>query len=152
MTDPLVFPSTTPRHALPMLFAGQAQKEVTVNAVSALADILFHPAIEGEAGAPPDAPAEGECWLVGAPASGLFEGREGFLAGFQASSWVFVEPRDGMRVFDRSTGQVVPYIGGWRRGAAPSSPQGGTTVDTEARAAIDALIHFLQQTGALSAP
>jgi hypothetical protein len=151
MSDPLAFPSTTPRHALPMLFAGQAQKEVTVNGACALTDILLHAAIEGEIAAAPAAPAEGECWLVGAPASGLFAGREGCLAGFQAGTWIFASPSDGMCVFDRSTGQSVLYIGGWRREPAPSAPTGGTTVDVEARAAIEALILVLRQTSVLPA-
>lgn len=151
MTDLLAFPSTTPRHALPMLFAGQAQKEATVNRACALADILLHPAVEGETATPPETPIDGQCWLVGAPASGMFEGREGCIAGFQAGTWIFAAPTEGMRVFDRSTGQLLPYIGGWRREAPPSSPAGGSVVDTEARAAIDALISFLRRTGALPA-
>jgi hypothetical protein len=151
MTDPLAFNSTTPRHELPMLFAGQSQKEATVNGVCAIADVLLHPAVEGEAGTPPDAPAEGQCWLVGTGASGAFEGRDGCLAGFQAGSWIFAPPIDGMRVFDRSTGQSIPYIGEWRREEAPPAPSGGTTVDLEARTAIVALIQHLRRTGALPA-
>jgi hypothetical protein len=132
-----------------MLFAGQAQKEATVNRACALTDLLLHPAVEGEASAPPDPPVEGQCWIVGSPASGAFEGRDGCVAGFAAGSWIFVTPTDGMRVFDRSTGQSVPYIGGWRRETAPVSPRGGSTIDLEARAAIDALIEHLQRTGDL---
>ena len=39
MTDPLIFPSATPRYSLPQLFAGQAQKEATVNAAHTLKNI-----------------------------------------------------------------------------------------------------------------
>jgi len=73
------------------------------------------------------------------------------VAGFQAGTWVFAAPRDGMRLLDRSTGQVVPFIGAWRREAAPSAAMGGVTVDAEARAAIDALILALRRTGVLPA-
>jgi hypothetical protein len=119
--------------------------------VCALTDVLLHPAVEGEAAAPPAAPAEGECWLVAAPASGAFAGREGCVAGFQAGTWVFAAPRDGMRLLDRSTGQSIPYIGAWRREAAPAGPDGGAIVDIEARAAIESLILVLQQIGVLPA-
>ncbi len=151
MTDPLVFPSTTPRHGLPMLFAGQSQKEVSVNGAHVLADMLLHPAIEGEAAAPPAAPTDGECWLVGAPATGAFAGQEEALASFQAGSWLFARPRDGMRIFERTTGRFVLYADGWRRAAAPPEPTGGTTVDQEARDTIATLIAALRSQGLFAA-
>ena len=151
MSDPLVFPSATPRHALPMLFAGQAQKEVTVNRTFALTDVLLHAAVEAETTEPPEAPVEGQCWLVGAPASGGFEGRDGFIAGYQSGAWIFASPTDGMRVFDRSSGQSLLYVGGWRREAAISTPAGGATVDVEARGTINTLIQILQRSGILPA-
>ncbi|MFA9200662.1 MAG: DUF2793 domain-containing protein [Cypionkella sp.] len=149
MSDPLTFPSTTPRHALPLLFAGQAQKELFVNAALALCDVLLAPAVEGETSAPPASPAEGACWLVGPAASGDFAGREGQLACRQAGQWLFVPPRDGMRVLDRPSGQHVLYRGGWRRQVAVPVPSGGATIDQEARAAIGALIGALAGSGIL---
>lgn len=149
MSDPLSFPSTTPRHALPLLFAGQAQKEAFVNAALSLCDALIHPAVEGEASAPPADPGEGQCWLVGAAATGAFAGHEGEIACRQGGQWLFVPPRDGMRALDRASGQHVLYRGGWRREAALAEPAGGTTVDHEARAAVAALIAVLARTGIL---
>lgn len=70
MSDPFLFDSTTPRFGLPLLFAGQAQKEAFVNEAHALADALIHCAVEGEATAPPGAPVDGTSWLVGSPATG----------------------------------------------------------------------------------
>jgi hypothetical protein len=151
MTDPLTFTSLTPRNALPLLFAGQAQKEVSVNSAFALADMLIHPAVEGEASAPPSAPAEGECWLVAEGAVGVFAGQEHALAGFQAGTWIFARPKDGMCVFDRASGQRLCYAGGWRREGAPLAPAGGTVVDQEARAAVAELIRVLRRTCILPA-
>jgi hypothetical protein len=152
MSDPIVFASATPRLALPLLFAGQSQKEVFVNEAHALVDALLHAAVEGEADDPPASPAEGESWLVGATPSGAWADRAGRLASFQTGAWLFVEPREGMRVHDLSTGQSLLFRGGWQRPATPSAPAGGSTVDNEARAAIAELVDILVASGILPQP
>jgi hypothetical protein len=149
MPDPISFTSASARYGLPLLFAGQAQKEFFVNQAHALTDALLHPAIEGEADDPPAAPQEGETWLIGTTPSGAWEGRAGWLACFQAGAWVFAEPRDGLRVLDRVTGQDIRYRSGWQRPITPEAPTGGATVDTEARAAITALVAALICAGIL---
>ena len=147
MTDPLSFTSATPRFALPFLFAGQSQKEFFVNEAHARLDLLLHAAVLGEASDPPSAPADGDCWLVGEAATGEWSGREGALAGWQASAWAFVAPRDGMRIYDKSTGQLLLHAGEWRRSAAPAAPAGGTVVDVEARDTLATLIVALTEAG-----
>lgn len=149
MPEPITFTSASPRFALPLLFAAQAQKEFFVNQAHALTDALLHPAIEGEADEPPAEPDAGETWLVGDMPMGAWAGREGCLASFQAGTWVFVQPRDGLRVLDRSTGQDVRYLEGWLRAASPAVPSGGGTIDSEARAAIAELIDALAAAGIL---
>jgi hypothetical protein len=150
MTDPISFASTSPRHRLPLLFAGQAQKEFAVNEAHALADALLHLAIEGEAAAPPAAPGEGDCWLVHAPAAGAWQGQEGAIACRQAGAWLFVAPRDGMRALNRATGQDWRYAGGWQVAAPIAPPAGGATVDAEARAAVGAILQALKIAGILA--
>jgi len=136
MSDPILFDSASPRFGLPLLFAGQAQKEAFVNEAHALTDALLHCAIEGEATAPPATPVEGTNWLIGAPATGAWAGREGKLACRQAGNWLFVNPQDGMRIVDRSTGQERRYLASWLAPVAPAEPFGGSVVDAEAREAI----------------
>jgi hypothetical protein len=149
MPDPVSFVSASPRHQLPFLFAGQAQKELTVNEAHARIDTLLHPAIEGLADDPPGSPVDGECWLVDAAPTGAWLGHAGELACYEAANWIFIVPRDGMQLLDRSTGQLVLYRGGWTMGAAPAAPTGGATVDAEARAAIAELIAALADAGIL---
>jgi hypothetical protein len=150
MSDPIVFTSASPRWRIPLLFAGQFQKEVFVNEAHALTDALLHPAIEGEADDPPAAAAEGESWLIGDAPTGAWADHAGDLASYQAGGWIFAVPRDGVRLLDRSTGQEIRYRGGWQRPATPAAPAGGTTVDAEARAAIAELVAALIAGGVLA--
>ena len=150
MTDPISFPSATPRFAIPLLFAGQSQKEFYVNEAHALTDALLHAACEGEATDPPAAPADGEAWLVGTAATGAWAGEDGKLASYQSGNWLFAAPNDGMRLFDRSTGQLLLFRAGWQRPTTPSGPTGGTTIDAEARTVLADLISALMQAGVLA--
>lgn len=143
MSDPLSFDSATPRYALPLLFAGQAQKEFYVNEAHALADALLHCAVEGIADTPPATPADGTCWLVGPAPDGAWTGQAGKLACRQLGNWLFVAPRDGLAVLNRADGQVIRYLDGWSTPAAPALPTGGATVDAELRAAFAALLDAL---------
>lgn len=151
MTDPISFTSTSPRFALPLLFAGQSQKEITVNEAMLAADILLHPAIEAVISSPPATPSFGQCWLVGSSPTGAFAGHADQIAGWNEGGWQFIAPRNGLRVFDISTGADRLYLGGsWRNTAAPAAPSGGSVVDSEARTAIAAILAALNNAGLLS--
>ncbi len=151
MPDPITFDTISPRYALPMLFAGQSQKEAFVNEAHALTDALIHCAIEGTAETPPATPVEGTNWLVGASPTGAWSGQGGRVACRQAGNWIFVTPRDGMRLLDRSNGQERRFSAGWLAPGVPVAPSGGTTVDAEARTAIAALVAALRTAGVFPA-
>lgn len=151
MPDPITFDSISPRYALPLLFAGQSQKEAFVNEAHALTDALIHCAIDGTAAAPPGSPVEGTNWLVGTSPTGAWTGQAGKIACRQAGNWLFVTPRDGMRLLDKSNGQERRYSAGWLAPSVPAAPSGGATVDAEARTAIAGLIAALRTAGVFPA-
>lgn len=150
MPDPL-FDSRTTRFELPLLFAGQAQKELFVNELAARLDALLHGAIEAELAVPPASPSDGQAWLVASGASGEWSGKAGQIAARQAGNWLFFVPRDGLRVLNRATGQDIRFKGSWQAAVRPASPSGGATVDSEARAAINGLINSLTVAGIVPA-
>ena len=147
MSDPISFDSASPRFGLPLLFAGQAQKEVFINEAHALTDALLHCAIEGVAGSPPGSPAEGTNWLVAPSATGDWLGKDGSVACRQAGNWIYVTPRDGMRLMNRNTGQDLRFAGAWHFPATPAAPTGGTVVDDLARGVIVSIINALRVAG-----
>lgn len=158
----------SPRFALPFIVPGQAQKETFHNEALLALDAIVHAAVEGAPlAAPPATPAEGEAWIVGAGATGDWAGQDHRLAMWSAGGWRFVAPVPGMAVWDKAAALWLYWTGTvWSDGAMPAaallvdglevvgprqpevpSPSGGTTIDGEARAAIDALIATLKSHG-----
>lgn len=144
------FTDTTPRHTLPLLFAGQAQKEFHVNESLALIDLLLHPAFLEQRSDPPATPEIGACYLIADNATGVWRDQDGALAGWDGGQWTFAPPRAGMIARNLATGALHHFTTEWRTGNAPVSPDGGGTIDTEARAAIAGLIEQLRIFGLFS--
>ena len=149
MSDTIAFPNSTPALGLPLLIAGQAQKEFFVNQALCLLDALQARAVAASLNAPPASPAEGACYRVSTPAAAAWSGQDDHLAVLIGGDWHFIAPREGMHVFDQDAGHQLVFRTGWTLAPAPAAPSGGAMVDTEARAAIDALIQSLQALGVL---
>lgn len=147
MTEYVSFTASTPRHALPLLVAGQAQKEFYVNEALARLDLLMHPVVEAQQAAPPVSPTVGQCFIVAAPATGDWEAREDSLAGWDGQQWTFAFPAEGTAVLDRSEGRLKHFRNGWQLPVQPAAPSGGSVVDLEARETIDQLLEVLRQAG-----
>lgn len=150
MPEPISFPSTTPRLGLPLLFAGQAQKEFHVNEAHSLVDALLHGSIEGTLDLPPNAPVNGSAWIIGEQASGEWQGRAGQIACRQSGVWLYSMPLNGMQLFDKTAGQSLYFQSDWQAATDVPAPENGTTIDIEARSAIVGLITALQTAGILS--
>lgn len=141
------FLTTTPRLELPLLFAGQAQKEVTVNEALTCIDFLLHGAIEGERKDPPSNPLTGTMWLVAQAGQGDWLNHDGELAGWSEGGWRFVKPRAGMRLYDKENGAFRLFTQSWELFSSPASPVGGAVIDSEARQAIAQLFSVLAKQG-----
>nr|WP_298924896.1 DUF2793 domain-containing protein [uncultured Erythrobacter sp.] len=150
MTAPLSFPSETSHFSLPLLFAGQAQKEFFINQSFAMIDGLLQQAIDGTENAPPSSTSDGAAFRIASLATGEWAGKDDQLAIRIFGEWYYVTPKVGMRVFDRSSGQVVHFDGTWKVAAAPNSPSGGGVVDLEARTALGELVQELRNIGIFS--
>ncbi|MEH3102173.1 MAG: DUF2793 domain-containing protein [Sphingomonas adhaesiva] len=161
----------TVRLALPLLEAGQAQKEVTHNEALAVLDIAVQAVVQGgPVDQPPAAPAPGQCWLVGTAPQGPWAGRAGALAGWTDAGWRFAPAANGWRVWDAVANQpwrMTPT--GWERGIvraeqvriggrqvvgaqrpAISDVSGGSTIDAEGRAALAKILDTLRQHGLIA--
>lgn len=139
----------TPRFAFPLLAVGQAQKEVTHNEALMLIDVLVQAAVvAGPMTDPPVAAVTGQCWLVGAAASGAWAGQATKVALWTAGGWRFVAPREGMRLVRTSDGAVLRFDGSaWVPPASVTAPSGGAVIDVEARSALAALMLLLDAHG-----
>ncbi len=152
MSEPVSFPSTTARFTLPFLFSGQAQKEFFYNqAISAL-DSILQPVIEDVLSTAPSDPLEGKSFLIGIAPTGEWAGREDQIAIRIAGAWSFITPEEGMQVFNRSERKFYYYSNGWNGASEPTAPNGGATVDQEARAQITEMLEALRIAGIFPMP
>lgn len=150
MSDAVTFTSATPNIGLPLLLAGQAQKEFFVNQALAILDALHGQGVVASLAGPPSVAQDGESYRVTAPAVEAWEGCDNHIAVLIGGGWHFIAPREGMSVFDIAAGHALVFRSGWQRADAPAVPAGGTVIDAEARAAIGQLIQTLRSTGILA--
>lgn len=160
--------SDTARFQLPLILPGQAQKELFHNEALSLIDAALHPAVEGAPLAdPPPNPQIGQSWIVAASSTGDWAGKDHQVAVWTEGGWRFVPPQSGMTAWMKSEACWAHWTGAlWSLGEMPAtglfisgqrvvgerqpsipSPSGGTTIDAEARTAIDAIIATLMSHG-----
>lgn len=144
----------TRRLSLPFLMADQAAKHVTHNeALLALDALVQLVAAESAATQPPADPAEGDCVLVGEGATGLFAGREGAVAAFQAGAWSFHAPQRGWRAYALDRDELLVFDGAaWSPASEPLEAVErlgiGTDADPNNRLAVAGAATLLTHEGA----
>ncbi|TCT02500.1 uncharacterized protein DUF2793, partial [Tepidamorphus gemmatus] len=90
----------TARLKLPLLAAAQAQKHVTHNeALTALDTLVQLSVLDKDLASPPASPAEGDCYIVAASASGAWTGWDGRIARYQDGQWRSFLPGEGWRAW-----------------------------------------------------
>jgi Protein of unknown function (DUF2793) len=138
----------------------------------ALADIAIQAVVQAVAPASvPASPTVGQCWIVGVSPSGIWSGQAGKIAAWTSGGWRFVAPFEGMQAWSIADAMTVRREGGnWLTGkmtaaslaiaglqvvgarqSRVAAPNGGATIDSQARTAISALIAGLEAHGLFSA-
>ena len=159
----------TPRLALPLIAAGQAQKDITHNdAILALDRLVALVVASRTLSAPPLAPPIGQCHIVPPAGVAAWGHPAGTLVHWQGAGWLAVPPRDGQIALVADEEVMLVFQGDWQSlwpagglaiagravlSAAPVAvvaPSGGSTVDAQSRTAIAAVIAALRQQGILA--
>lgn len=151
MSEPIAFSAVTAHASLPLLFAGQSQKEFFVNQALTILDAMTQQAVVASVPQPPSNAAEGDCYRITAPSGGDWNGHTDEIAIRIAGSWHFVAPDEGALVFDRTADRWLCFRAGWQSAPVLSSPSGGSVVDVEARALLTQLISGLKSLGLIPA-
>jgi hypothetical protein len=120
----------TPRLALPVIEAAQAQKHVTHNEALILLDALTQLAIESRAlAAPPATPTDGACYVPAAGATGAWAGWSGQIALFSGGGWLRIIPVSGLKAWVKAERLTMTYEDGiWRDGIALTAHGGRVTL------------------------
>ncbi len=159
--------ASTPRLAMPYILASQSQKEITHNEALNRLDLLVQTIVrDRDLSAPPGSLAEGDIWIVAGAATGDWAGQEDSLAQYIGGAWSFISPQPGFQVYIEDEALSVVFHGsGWSavlevsalqiggdqvvgsRVAAIADASGGATIDTEARAALNAMLSALRSHG-----
>ncbi|HEX4301557.1 MAG TPA: DUF2793 domain-containing protein [Rhizomicrobium sp.] len=104
--------TTTPRTALPLLAAAQAQKHVTHNdALLQLDALLFARFLDRDLSAPPSSPADGDTYLVKATASGAWTGQSNKIAYVSDGAWRFAAPFTGLAAYVVDESKLIVFTG-----------------------------------------
>ncbi len=98
--------------SLPYLLPNQAQKHVTLNeSLRALDAIVQLSVVSTEQRSPPDAPSEGDRYIVAAPGVAGWAGADGQIAAFQDGSWAFYAPQTGWTAWAEESAQLMAFDG-----------------------------------------
>lgn len=73
--------------------------------------VLLQNGVESHTDQVPASPTAGKLYIVPPSATGAWAGKSGQIATWEPSAWFFVEPRDGMIMYNVNTKDILVYIG-----------------------------------------
>lgn len=163
--------ATTPDLGWPLIATQQSQPEVTHNQALLLVQALLVGAIS-QTNTPPGSPVDGDLYIVGTAPTGAWAGRANKLALRYGGAWQFVPGvnsagtaiamgarHEGLRVYSQALNALMVWTGSaWvaqyalTAGVQAAIPDatGGSTVDAEARAAVNAVLAALRAVGVVA--
>lgn len=159
----------TPRLGFPLIASGQTQKDVTHNeAILALDRLVALGVVSRTVSSPPGSAQIGSIYIVPVSGEASWGQPPGTMMQWQGSGWHGVAARAGQLALLVDEGIMLVFREGWQSlwpvkglevagravlGAQPTAitlPSGGNTTDTQARAAIAAIVSLLIQQGIAS--
>lgn len=154
--------STSPDLGFPFIEEQQTQPEVTHNDAILVISALLKGVISSGGNTPPGSPTDGDAYIVGTAPTGVWSGKANTIAIRYNGAWNFIPGfnnsgsqiapgarQEGMVVYDQAinglqvwTGSawVARYLLTAATQAAVADATGGSTIDTEARAALNDLL------------
>jgi len=90
----------TPKLAFPEISVSQSQKEAAHNESLQMLDFMVMASvIDKDLTAPPGGESEGDCYIVGASATGDWAGHDDDVAQYYNAGWVFYTPNEGWKIW-----------------------------------------------------
>ena len=104
--------TTTPHLGITEMTSGQSDKEVTFNeAVRYLEAVVQGNVIDKDLTAPPGGESDGDRYIVGGSATGDWSGQDDKIAYYKSSSWIFLTPVEGWKVWVQDENKTYYYTG-----------------------------------------
>lgn len=122
----------TPNLGLPLIAASQAQKHVTHNEALQLLDAAVQLVAINFLTAPPGSPSEGDRYIIQAPATGAWSGKEDQVAVYTSGGWVYIVPSQGWQAYLLS--DTTPYRYNGSSWVAEASVTSSTLTDASVNA------------------
>lgn len=104
-------PDQTPNLAMPYILPSQAQKHITHNEALQKLDAAVQLVIAELLSDPPQSPLEGQCYAIGAGATGAWTGKDFDIAFFQNMEWFFLAPKPGWVAWFTSSSMLNVWSG-----------------------------------------
>lgn len=164
--------STSPDFGVPLIASQQVQPEVTHNEAVVLLTVVQKGVINATTATPPGSPTEGDAYIVATSPTGAWVGKAKCIAVYYNGGWKFWPGNDsngtqitpstrheGMRVWDQNLNALQVFDGSsWGAKyllaagiqSAVADASGGSTVDAEARTAINSLLSRCRTLGLIS--